>query len=246
VGNAVSVPVAEWIGSRLRLPIAFDTSIRRPFPSDGKWPSAAFGINGQKWKIEIGEFPLPPVSTPLRKFLNYDLQPLSLRAARGFMSRFERSSLKKNRRFLSDLRKYVRVLEQRSTPTPETTRKMKSIAQQVTDIETDLVKALKSTRLTFEQNTRAAEDVKTRPDIVFRKKRVAIYVDGCFWHSCPHHGTQPRSNSEFWSHKLQRNVERDAANTRALETRGWKVLRFWGHEGAPEMVKAIQILLRSE
>lgn len=69
-----------------------------------------------------------------------------------------------------------------------------------------------------------------RPDFVFRKQRLAIFVDGCFWHSCRIHRTTPSSNSEFWAAKLQRNKCRDGLVTRTLRTRGWKVMRIWQHE----------------
>lgn len=68
-----------------------------------------------------------------------------------------------------------------------------------------------------------------RPDIVFPGKKVAIFVDGCFWHGCPEHRTQPKTNSEFWRKKLSRNIMRDKEVTAQLESDGWCVLRFWEH-----------------
>lgn len=69
-----------------------------------------------------------------------------------------------------------------------------------------------------------------RPDIVFTRKKVAVFIDGCFWHSCPEHGTRPKRNTDYWNPKLQRNHERDALNTRVLEEAGWVVVRAWEHE----------------
>ncbi|MEA2165547.1 MAG: mismatch endonuclease, patch repair protein [Thermoanaerobaculia bacterium] len=71
-----------------------------------------------------------------------------------------------------------------------------------------------------------------RPDIAFTRKKVAVFVDGCFWHSCPHcgDGRSPTSNTGYWSEKLRQNRERDARNTLKLEAAGWKVIRFWEHE----------------
>ncbi len=69
-----------------------------------------------------------------------------------------------------------------------------------------------------------------RPDIVFPGKRTAVFIDGCFWHGCPDHYVRPNARSEFWATKLRSNVERDVAQTRALEQAGWTVLRFWEHE----------------
>ncbi len=69
-----------------------------------------------------------------------------------------------------------------------------------------------------------------RPDIVFTKRRVAVFVDGCFWHCCPEHGTRPKSNTEYWLPKLEANVARDRRNDTALESEGWTVVRIWEHE----------------
>lgn len=69
-----------------------------------------------------------------------------------------------------------------------------------------------------------------RPDVVFPKRRVAVFVDGCFWHGCPVHGTQPATNRDYWAKKLEANRHRDTSTTTALERDGWTVLRFWEHE----------------
>lgn len=81
---------------------------------------------------------------------------------------------------------------------------------------------------------------RVRPDIVFTRKRVAVFVDGCYWHSCPEHGTQPKSNQAFWSQKLARNVERDARNTDLLTGSGWTVVRVWEHEDTVAAVERIK------
>jgi DNA mismatch endonuclease (patch repair protein) len=83
-----------------------------------------------------------------------------------------------------------------------------------------------------------------RPDIVFPGRRVAVFVDGCFWHGCPDHYVPPRTRVEFWARKLRTNVERDRRQTLQLEECGWRVLRFWEHEvhthleGTVETVRA--------
>jgi len=69
-----------------------------------------------------------------------------------------------------------------------------------------------------------------RPDFVFPRLRVAVFVDGCFWHACPKHGTMPAGNRAFWKAKLARNSERDRTVTGALRTAGWTVLRIWEHD----------------
>ena len=77
-------------------------------------------------------------------------------------------------------------------------------------------------------------DRNVRPDIVFGPARVAVFVDGCFWHGCTEHGNTPRSNTSYWAAKLRRNKERDRTTTAELGTFGWVVLRVWEHED-PEL-----------
>lgn len=68
------------------------------------------------------------------------------------------------------------------------------------------------------------------PDFVFPNQRLAIFVDGCFWHGCPMHGTLPRTNRAFWQEKLRRNRMRDRLVNKTLKQRGWKTLRLWQHD----------------
>ena len=69
-----------------------------------------------------------------------------------------------------------------------------------------------------------------KPDFVFRRERLVVFVDGCFWHGCGKHGRQPTSNSEYWFAKLSRNRRRDKSVNRELRKGGWKVLRLWEHD----------------
>ncbi len=69
-----------------------------------------------------------------------------------------------------------------------------------------------------------------RPDVVLTRARVAVFIDGCFWHRCPRHGVTPRANAEYWRAKLDRNVTRDRTVDRALQADGWNVVRAWEHE----------------
>lgn len=71
---------------------------------------------------------------------------------------------------------------------------------------------------------------KTRPDFVFPRRRLAVFVDGCFWHGCPECQRRPASNSDYWDAKLDRNAQRDREQDARLIAAGWMVLRFWGHE----------------
>ena len=73
-----------------------------------------------------------------------------------------------------------------------------------------------------------------RPDFVFPKLRLAVFVDGCFWHGCPLHETKPKQNAAFWQKKFSKNKVRDRLVTRTLRQNGWRVLRLWEHELAPK------------
>lgn len=92
-----------------------------------------------------------------------------------------------------------------------------------------------------------AKDLPGKPDIVFRSRKVAIYVHGCFWHSCPRPGCKkthvPKSNSEYWTAKLKRNQERDAANLQALRALGFRTLVVW--ECETETPESLMAQLRS-
>lgn len=77
---------------------------------------------------------------------------------------------------------------------------------------------------------RIHHNLSGKPDIVFTKKKIAIFIDGCFWHKCPVCFQEPETRKEFWMKKISSNVERDYKNTRQLQDDGWIVIRFWEHE----------------
>ena len=87
--------------------------------------------------------------------------------------------------------------------------------------------------------------LRRRGDIVFTRRRLVVLIDGCFWHSCPLHGTIPKSNRDWWTDKLRANVERDRDTVRALRDAGWNVIRIWEHEplseGLPRILGALGI-----
>ena len=88
--------------------------------------------------------------------------------------------------------------------------------------------------------------VRCRADIVFTRARVAVFVDGCFWHRCPLHQTHPNANGEWWRDKLDRNVERDRRNDRELAAAGWRVERVWEHESPDSAADRIESALRTK
>jgi len=84
-----------------------------------------------------------------------------------------------------------------------------------------------------------------RPDIVFSRARLAVFVDGCFWHCCPEHGNQPRANTAYWGPKLERNVARDREVDRALSDAGWTVVRAWEHEDPGQVADRVEAALQT-
>lgn len=86
---------------------------------------------------------------------------------------------------------------------------------------------------------------RRRADMVFRSARVAVYVDGCFWHRCPEHATSPKANSEWWAEKLATNVRRDRDTDQRLAEAGWLVIRIWEHEDVTEAAARIEEAVRA-
>lgn len=86
---------------------------------------------------------------------------------------------------------------------------------------------------------------RSRPDLIFARQRVVVFVDGCFWHGCHLHGTLPRANRDWWTRKLATNTARDRRYDRDLKGAGWHVVRIWEHEDPDEAVRRLADLLRT-
>lgn len=95
------------------------------------------------------------------------------------------------------------------------------------ETEVALARMLRAARIT---GWRRHSDLFGRPDFTFRRERVVVFVDGCFWHGCPKHSNMPATNREFWAKKLGRTKVRDRLVTRTLRKKGWMVLRIWEHD----------------
>lgn len=108
--------------------------------------------------------------------------------------------------------------------------RMARVRRRDTRPELELRSELHRRGFRYRVDRRPLKGVLSRADLVFGPAKVAVYVDGCFWHSCPEHGTMPRSNEAFWQDKLARNRERDAAVNELLAAAGWTVVRVWEHE----------------
>lgn len=109
-------------------------------------------------------------------------------------------------------------------------KRMQAVKPRDTAPEKALRFVLHQRGLRYRVDVRPINELNRRADIVFRSAKVAIFVDGCFWHGCPKHGTQAKANAKFWKDKIRRNQERDAETNRLLKKAGWKVIRVWEHE----------------
>jgi DNA mismatch endonuclease, patch repair protein len=129
--------------------------------------------------------------------------------------------------------------------TPGRRRNMQAIRRTETKPEVALRSTLHRRGLRFRKDLRLdLPDGRVRPDIVFPAVKVAVFVDGCFWHACPKHGRHPTRNINYWTPKLERTVERDRRNTAALEAAGWTVLRIWEHESTETAAPRIEATVR--
>lgn len=142
-----------------------------------------------------------------------------------------------------------------ASPSPQASspgrrRNMQAIRRSETKPEARLRSALHRAGLRFRKDHRLdLPGGRVRPDIVFTRARVAVFVDGCFWHACPEHGRAPTQNIAYWGPKLQRTIERDHNNTAVLHECGWTVIRIWEHvpleEAAEQVEAAVRLAFRS-
>ncbi len=124
--------------------------------------------------------------------------------------------------------------------TPGVTANMKAIRRTDTKPELALRAALHAMGYRYRKDHRLDLPLRrVRPDIAFTRRKVAVFVDGCFWHACPDHGSKPKSNEWYWSPKLARNVERDRAADDALVQAGWTVIRLWEHVPVADAVALV-------
>jgi DNA mismatch endonuclease, patch repair protein len=106
-------------------------------------------------------------------------------------------------------------------------KNMKAIRSKGTTLEQKVTVELWKRGFRFRKNVKK---LLGKPDIAIQKDKVVIFLDSCFWHSCPIHGNMPSSNVEYWEKKLKRNIERDIEVTEHYKNMGWNILRIWEHE----------------
>jgi DNA mismatch endonuclease (patch repair protein) len=122
---------------------------------------------------------------------------------------------------------------------PAALARMRRQARRDTRPELALRRALWQQGLRYRLHRRVPGTRRTI-DVAFPGARVAVFVDGCYWHGCPLHGTAPKANAEWWAEKLAANRARDADTDRRLRAAGWRVLRFWEHTDPADAAAAVR------
>jgi DNA mismatch endonuclease (patch repair protein) len=123
---------------------------------------------------------------------------------------------------------------------------MQAVKRCNTQPEMALRRELHRRGLRYRVDLRPEPAVPRRADVVFRRARVAVFVDGCFWHGCPTHRKIVKANTEWWRNKIETTAARDADTTRRLEACGWTVVRAWEHEDAKAVADGIEQLVREK
>lgn len=125
-----------------------------------------------------------------------------------------------------------------------TTLRMARVAQRDNRGERALRSELHRRGLRFRLHRPIVEGTRRTADVVFPGARLAVFVDGCFWHGCPTHGTSPKNNAAWWRAKIAANMARDRDTDARLEALGWRVLRIWAHEDPAEAADRIEAIAR--
>jgi DNA mismatch endonuclease (patch repair protein) len=128
--------------------------------------------------------------------------------------------------------------------TPKIRARMSSQRSRNTGIEIALRRTLHAAGLRYRVHRRPLKGLRREADIVFGPARVAVFVDGCFWHGCPEHATWPKNNAAFWREKIEKNRTRDGNTDARLAEAGWVSVRVWEHESVAEAAERIIALVR--
>ena len=128
---------------------------------------------------------------------------------------------------------------------PELSERMRTFPRRDTTPELELRRELWRRGLRYRVDRPLDGKRRRRADLTFVGAKVVVFVDGCFWHGCPEHGTSPKANAEWWSEKLARNVARDADTDEYLTSLGWTVLRFWEHEDVRAAADQVERVVRA-
>jgi DNA mismatch endonuclease, patch repair protein len=123
-------------------------------------------------------------------------------------------------------------------------RRMQGTLRRDTPCELALRSALHRLGLRFSVDRCPLPTIRRRADVLFRSAQVAVFVDGCFWHGCPIHGTWPKTNADWWHAKIEANRCRDAGTNAHLKAEGWAVVRAWAHDDPTAVARRIARLVR--
>ena len=123
--------------------------------------------------------------------------------------------------------------------TPDARRRMQRVRQKNTSVESALRRELYAHGLRYRVQVAVLTKPRRVADIAFNGLRVAVFVDGCFWHGCPLHATWPKANADFWRSKIVANQERDRDTNQRLRAEGWKVVRVWAHEPPDQAARRV-------
>ncbi|MBV2354431.1 very short patch repair endonuclease [Streptomyces sp. J2-1] len=123
-------------------------------------------------------------------------------------------------------------------------RNMQAIRSRDTKPEKLIRRLVHAKGLRYRVAARPLPGLRRTADLVFRPAKVAVFIDGCYWHGCPEHYVPPKTNSGYWSEKVVRNVERDRDTDQHLKEAGWLVLRFWEHEPSDTCAETIATTVR--
>lgn len=127
---------------------------------------------------------------------------------------------------------------------PQLRRKMQDQRSRDTAPELAVRRLVHAAGLRYRVDRAPLPGVRRRADLVFEPARLAVFIDGCFWHGCPEHGNRPRTNQQWWAAKLDRNRQRDRDTDERLKAAGWQVLRFWEHEDPRNAAARIHDVVR--
>lgn len=130
-------------------------------------------------------------------------------------------------------------MSQLLTSSSDTSRRMAKVRQKGTYAEVALRREMYRIGLRYRIDYEVLRRPRRVADIAFPGRKIAIFVDGCFWHGCPEHATWPKQNAEFWRQKIEANRQRDADTSARLQALGWTALRFWSHESPVKAAKTV-------
>jgi len=136
-----------------------------------------------------------------------------------------------------------RTLRNPSPSSEAALKRMRAAKPRDTAPEKALRSALHSKGLRFRIDQKPIKELNRKADIIFRSVKVAVFVDGCFWHGCPVHGTQAKANAGFWKNKIKQNQARDLDTNMRLKKAGWRVVRIWEHEDPEKVSRKIYSLV---